>query len=367
MKKLLYLALISIVIASCSTEPDATTEFSVTVELDGAEEGTFYLTKGRGSQGVLVDSADASGLVKFTGTVDFPEVYYVSLKGKRGNMEVFVDAADILVTGHIDSVRKINITGSPAQDELNAFNKETGVFDEQLEKLYADYRTAYQEKNEELSEQLGEQMGTLREDKLDFTYNYILENSASVVAAFLALQNNYYFELSQLEAIVLGYDPSIAESGYVKALKERVETLQSVAIGKPFIDFTMNNTEDVPVAFSSLLTGKYVLVDFWAAWCGPCRKENPNVVAVFNDYKDKGFNIVGISLDKDKDRWLKAIEDDKLIWSHVSDLQYWASAAAKLYGVNSIPHSILLDSEGIIIAKNLRGQELRDKIAELLD
>ena len=111
---------------------------------------------------------------------------------------------------------------------------------------------------------------------------------------------------------------------------------------------------------------KILLIDFWAAWCGPCRGENPNVVAVYNDFHDKGFDVLGVSLDNNKEDWVQAIADDKLAWTHVSDLQYWSNAAAKLYAVNSIPANFLIDAEGKILAKGLRGDDLREKVAELL-
>lgn len=367
MKKLLYLLLITVVFASCTTQPD--TSYSLNVTIQGLEEGTVYLQQRKNGEWLKLDSADAAAVVEFKGNIEMAEVYYLSIKDKRGSIPVFVNAGDISVTGHIDSLRQVKITGSAAQNELDHFDELTKDFNAKLEKIYDEYRTAYQEKNEELKAELEEQINSIQDEKVDFTHKYILENNASVVAAHLAVQNNYYFELEQMEEIAAGFDPSIEQSSYVQRFKERVAVLQKVAIGKPFIDFTMNNTEDVPVQFSSLLKGGYTLVDFWASWCPPCRAENPNVVSVYNDYKDKGFDVIGISLDKPdaKENWLKAIEDDKLTWDHVSDLQYWGSAAAKLYGVNSIPHSILLNPEGVIVAKNLRGKELRAKIAELLD
>jgi thiol-disulfide isomerase/thioredoxin len=108
--------------------------------------------------------------------------------------------------------------------------------------------------------------------------------------------------------------------------------------------------------------GKYVLIDFWASWCGPCRAENPNLVKVYNDFKDKGFDIFGVSLDTDRKSWLKAIKDDNLTWHHVSDLKGWENSAAQVYGVRAIPANVLLDKDGYIIGKNLRGEDLRKKL-----
>jgi len=195
--------------------------------------------------------------------------------------------------------------------------------------------------------------------------DYILKNGKSVVAAYLAISNAYAYSLEDLKAINKAMDPSIANSAYVKKLAEREIILGKVETGQPAPEFTMNDTTGKPISLSSL-KGKVVLVDFWASWCGPCRAENPNVVAAYKRFSSKGFTVFGVSLDTDKDKWLQAIAKDGLTWPHVSDLIGWDNAAAKQYGVMSIPASYLLDKEGKIIASNLRGEELVKKLEELL-
>ncbi|MGN6508938.1 MAG: peroxiredoxin family protein, partial [Chitinophaga sp.] len=160
----------------------------------------------------------------------------------------------------------------------------------------------------------------------------------------------------------------VRESEAGKTYAEYLEKIKAVSIGATAPEFSQNDTEGKPVSLASF-RGKYVLIDFWASWCGPCRKENPNVVKAYNTYKGKNFTILGVSLDKEdaKDKWLQAIADDNLTWTHVSDLAFWNNAVAKQYAVRSIPQNFLIDPQGKIVAKNLRGKALEDKLAELLN
>jgi peroxiredoxin len=169
-----------------------------------------------------------------------------------------------------------------------------------------------------------------------------------------------------LEQIANSFDSKTSQSQWVKPLKDQETSMKQTALGQPFMDITLKTPDDRPISISDYAgKGKYVLLDFWAAWCGPCRNANPHVVELYKRYKDKGFEIVGISLDQTKDAWVKAIKDDNLTWPHMSDLKYWGSDAARLYSVSSIPHTVLLDKEGKIIAKGLHVEALAAKLAEL--
>lgn len=195
---------------------------------------------------------------------------------------------------------------------------------------------------------------------------FITEHPASIVSSYV-LYRNWSYRLTPdqiLENIAL-LDKSQQDIRYVKELKELVTVLNGLAVGKKAPDFVANNPEGKPVRFSENLKG-YTLVDFWASWCAPCRKENPNIVAAYKEYHEKGFNVFGISLDKKKENWIKGIKDDHLDWQQVSELVYWNSEIAKLYGVRAIPANYLVDSKGIIVARNLRGEELQTTLQTLL-
>jgi thiol-disulfide isomerase/thioredoxin len=175
------------------------------------------------------------------------------------------------------------------------------------------------------------------------------------------------YELNELEDFVNNFNIA-QDNEFANLLNEYIAKLKLVSVGQPYLDFTQETPEGNFLALSELVgKSKLLLVDFWASWCGPCRAENPNVVAVYNDYHEKGFDILGVSLDMNKENWIKAIETDGLIWHNVSDLKYWNNAAAQDYAISSIPSNLLIDENGIIIAKNLRGEDLRKKVEEILN
>ena len=240
------------------------------------------------------------------------------------------------------------------------------VLNDRYTSLYNEYQIASQKGDTASASRLEKEALSLEKEMTALQKDFIRNNPASFVAPSILTSLSYEMEGDEIESFINAMDTAVANTDMIKDLKERVVKMKSVAIGQKAPDFTLNDPEGNPVSLYSKLGPKLLLVDFWAAWCGPCRRENPNVVKVYNEFNKKGFDVFGVSLDQKKDDWVRAIADDKLTWTHVSDLQYWNSAAAGLYAVNSIPANFLLDENGVIIAKNLREQALYDTVKELL-
>lgn len=198
----------------------------------------------------------------------------------------------------------------------------------------------------------------------EYIIDFINKNPNSLAALAAVEQLDPSQDYAVFSKVSENLQKALPKSQHVMAFSSKVRDLGRLAIGSPAPEITLNTPEGKPMSLSSL-KGKYVLLDFWASWCGPCRKENPNVVKLYNQYKDKGFEIFSVSLDKDKDQWIKAIQADKLTWTHVSDLMFWGSPVVKAYNVQGIPMTYLLDKEGKILAKELRGEQLAAKLKEI--
>lgn len=287
-----------------------------------------YLQKFHNKMFTTIDSVKVTdGKFSFKTKVKLPELYGLSLNTAESPLYIFLEKSPITVK--LSPVKYYStsvVEGSASQDLFNNYRKTENV---------------------DISK-------------------FITEHPGSLVSAYVLYRNwSYRLSPEEITKNISLLDKSQQNSTYVKELQELVKVLNGLQVGKKAPDFVSKDPEGKSVRFSENLKG-YTLVDFWASWCGPCRRENPNIVAAYKEYHDKGFNIVGISLDKKKENWIKGIQDDHLDWLHVSDLLFWNSAIAKLYGVRAIPANYLVDAKGVIVARNLHGDELQSTIKSLL-
>ena len=366
MKKTIILLLVVAVAAACAREP----KFTLTGTIDGAGNETVVLQKRiPGGYQVLDSATIENGTFKIEGVVDYPQMVNLGIRGKRGGLNFYIENSDITVHGHADSLYMGFVSGSATQAEYDAYKALLDETNAEMTKIYDTYRKARMDGNEELAASLEKEIEALDTKQTDIKKEFLANNPSSYVAPAVLSELAYYLEVDEMESILGKFDTTLNKVQTVVTLKERLVQLKAVAVGQKAPDFTLNDADGNPISLSSKIGGdtKLLLLDFWAAWCGPCRQENPNVVKVWNEYNKKGFDVFGVSLDRSREDWLKAIQDDKLTWTHVSDLKYWDCAPAKLYAVNAIPSNFLIDGNGVIVGHNLRGDALAEKVKELLD
>ena len=345
-------------------------EYTITSNIEGANNKTIYLKVYRNGSYETIDSTIINNnTASFSGSINHVEPYFVYIEDINDRYSFFPSNEEITLTLFADSLDKSEISGSPAHEKYKDYLARLQAPEKQLDDLYNEYRKAKQNGNQEKLEEIEEKAAGIEEQINTEQWKTFDDNKSNFLAPYILYRELYYgMEVEELDSVVALIDNQLEDHPYMKQLNNHIHTLKTVSIGKKAPGFSLADTAGQEVSLSDFQGDySYLLIDFWASWCPPCRAENPNLVAVYNDYKDEGFDILGVSFDQDKDAWIKAIHEDSLTWHHVSDLKGWGNEVGKQYGIRSIPSSLILDENGVIIAKNLRGEELREKMEELYD
>jgi len=360
MQKIIYMLGILLAMTSCSMKSDS---YTIEVDLDGTQGKWVKLMAMEDRNYITFDSVmvETESPVVLTNHVDGVKTMHLTVEGIQGSVKLLIENSSYEITGTIENP-EIS-TSSKAQNDLNAYNQKIESVNEKMAAIIGELRSGDSEAKQD---ELREAYYALNDEKSSIDSVYILENPSSY-ASVLALRGTFYMlDSEDLETALTSLDAPLHEMEEFQYMSGKLERMKAVAIGNPYTDFELPTPDGESLKVSEVHKGNVMLIDFWASWCGPCRRANPEVVAIYSEYKEQGFEILGVSLDKDAASWKKAIEDDKLTWPQISDLEFWNSKGAELYGVPAIPHTVLIDREGTIIAKNLHGDELREAIEALL-
>ena len=377
MKRIPLFLTIFLLVISCKNDKSNTTKeasFTINGEVKNQQFGEAYLQILNNTQSKTDTLKIVNGKFEYAGKSSFPELAVMVVANvdkqvdKKNVMIFFIDPnSKMTIKVDTNTVEKYIVTGSKSNDEFVFFKRKYIQPVEEKEKKTFDKIDPMAIKNPTIMDSLIKLSQIIQQEKKDFILSYINSNKNSYVGAAYA----YLFSLQEenttfAQAIYTALSDSLKKSFYALEMKNKIDAVGKSDVGAIAADFASIDTDGKAFKLSDFYKGKkLVLIDFWASWCGPCRKENPNVVKAYSQYNSKGFEVLGVSLDEEKMDWINAIEKDKLIWKQVSDLKGWKSQAARLYNVEAIPTNFLIDGAGKIIATNLRGNDLEKKLAEL--
>ncbi|MDN3492229.1 TlpA disulfide reductase family protein [Winogradskyella bathintestinalis] len=382
MKKIILYTVISLLFFGCKEEPKRT-DFIIKGTANDVYNGVrvhLNITDDRGRDKTVETKMVVNNQFTFEGKVSAPTLYNITINSIPGKLPILIENSEISIDINKTNIVKSKITGSKSHNQYEVYLTEINAFEKKLQPINLELRKARSKRDMVKQDALSKQLEAIENEKSQYIIDYINENNEDFFSLYL-IQEAIKKPKLDIEKFRNAYNnlaASVKSTKAGSATKLTLDNLYNIhmktsnlKIGMVAPNFKAPNADDQMIALEDL-KGKVTIIDFWAAWCGPCRRENPNVVKVYNEFHKDGLEIIGISLDgtrgqKDpKKAWLDAVEKDKLTWTQLSYLKYFNDPVAKLYNIQSIPATYILDKEGRIAAKNLRGNALRLKVAELL-
>lgn len=348
MKRIYTFAAALLFLGACTSDG-----YTIRGNVEGLESPYVYLITFNGTHNVADSAKVEAGAFTFTGKTELPEVAYLSRDKEQPFVRFFLENARISIDGNLYNPNEVYPTGTAANEAMNAFNELTFNTSEAygVTELEADKKQLVDRYKQQMRE-------TIDRNRDNICGMIILAETGSM---FFTPQE----VLAEIDRFPAEWQQRTELTDLRKVMEQRLRT----TVGQPYVDISAPNADDKAVSLKSVIenpANKYVLVDFWASWCGPCMGEVPHLKKTYDEFHKKGFEIFGVSLDRDRDKWLDAVKQNNMNWIHVSSLDAFGNAAAEAYAVQAIPTNLLIDAEGKIVAKNLRGEELYEKIAELL-